>query len=645
MKSSLRLCSAVFSAAALAVAAAPASAQIAAAIGRPLPVSSDATGTVTVRVVNGDPSAPAGGLDVTLELAEGSPRVARTAADGRATFTAVPAGVQAMIKVPGKEEGSEQTSQPFTMPASGGVRLLMSTTGTFGGGGGGGGGGESAAPFAGGGGGGQPTLRQRSGGVIGNQGSPASSLTIRLSYDDPSDPAPPKDQAVHLISYSFDEKIALVTKQSDAEGRVTFDGLDVSGSTAYFAMTLLPRGDTFDRLVSGPLLPPGGAGLAMVLSAEKRTSTAPPVDDVFTLQRFEGSVPAGQVVVEAQGDPDLSAKIVLRDVADAKELASSTLVAPASAVESEGKPPEWPTATIDVSKQIPGQLVYAEALMGGQLYRSLPFQLVPDRGVRATLLVGPRVMMRFSLTSALDEDYFVFRGRFQLANNSWFPYKHSEDGLPFPLPVGATGAQVTEEDSSEISPVPGMGLRLLRPLPPGGKSFIAGWSMSAKSGEVRWDLELPFGTVQSGMEIMQPPGTTVELPPGVQGKTVSVAKGSFFVLPEISIRPNQRMVMTIRGLPSAPAWKLWVPRVVGVAVVLILLGGLLYAFAKRDAEGASDDADERAKSAKIDALMNELVALEGKTDEKSVARKSAVMAELEALWPTAEEPAGERASA
>lgn len=656
MKSTIRLFSApvvaaAFALGALALTAAPAAAQIAAAIGRPLPVSSDATGTVTVRVVNGDPSLPADGLDVTLQLANGSPRVARTAA-GRATFSAVPAGVEVMVSVPGKDGGSPHTSQPFTMPSSGGVRLLMSTTGTFGSGGGGsggGGGGEAAAgeaPFAGGrgGGGGQPSLRERSGGVIGNQGAPASSLTIRLSYDDPADPSPPKDHAVHLVSYSFDEKIALVSKQTDAEGRVTFDGLDVSGATAYFAMTLLPRGTTFDRLISGPILPPGSAGLAMVLSAEKRTSTAPGVDDLFTLQRFEGTAPAGQVIIEAQGDPDPNAKVVLRDVADAKELLSASLAAPAEA--TDGKSGEWPTATFDVSKQIPGQLVYAEAQMGGQLYRSLPFQLVPDRGARATLLVGPRVMMRFSLTSALDEDYFVFRGRFQLANNSWFPYKHSEDGLPFPLPTGATGAQVTEEDSAEISPVPGMGLRLLRPLPPGGKSFIAGWSMSAKSGEVHWDLELPFGTVQSGMEIMQPPGTTVELPPGVQGKTVSVAKGNFFVLPEISIRPNQRMVMTIRGLPSAPAWKLWLPRIVGGLVVLILLGGLVVAFRKRQGEGEDGEtAEQRARSAKIDALMNELVALEGKSDEKSLARKTAVMAELEALWPTAAPADAERASA
>jgi hypothetical protein len=612
----------------------PAHAQIAAAIGNPLPVSSDATGQVIVRVVNGDPSAPAAGLDVTLELGAG-PRVSRTAADGRATFTAVPAGAEAMIKIPGKD--GELASQPFTMPSSGGVRVLMSTTGSFGKGGGAEAGGAEAGGGAMGGGGAQPSLRQRSGNAIVASGSPATSLAIRLSYDDPEDPTPPKDQPVHLVSYSFDEKISLVTKNSNAEGRVTFDGLDVSGATAYFAMTLLPRGETFERLLSGPLMMPGGGGLAMVLSAEKRTSTAPGVDDLFTVQRFEGKVPAGQVVIEAQGEPELGAKITLRDVANGKELLASTLAAPPPG--ADGKAGEWPVATFDASKQIPGQLVYAEGQMRGQLYRSLPFQLVPDRGARASLLVGPRVMMRFSLTSALDEDYFVFRGRFQLANNSWFPYKHSDDGLPFPLPVGASGAQVTEEDAAEISPVPGMGLRLLRPLAPGGKTFIAGWSMSTKSGEVRWDLELPFGTTQSGMEIMQPSGVTVELPPGVEGRTVQVAKGSYFILPDISIRAKQRMVMTIRGLPSAPAWKLWMPRVVGGMVVMILIGGLVFAFRKGGAGGVlAEESADKASRAKIDALMDELVSLEGKRDDKATARRAEVMAQLEQLWPTGAAP-------
>ena len=51
-----------------------ATAQVADALGRPLPVSSDPAGQITVRIVDGDPSSPAAGLDVTL-VVNGTPRV------------------------------------------------------------------------------------------------------------------------------------------------------------------------------------------------------------------------------------------------------------------------------------------------------------------------------------------------------------------------------------------------------------------------------------------------------------------------------------------------------------------------------------------------------------------------------------------
>lgn len=629
--------------AALLGAPAPAAAQIAAAIGRPLPVGSDPAGTVTVRVSNSDRS-PAPGLDVTLEVGS-APRTSRTDAEGRATFAGVPAGAQAIVKI-STEKGGDHASQPFTMPASGGVRLMMSTTGTFAGAGGGaaeqGGAGEGGGPAMGG--GGQPSLRQRSGGVIANPGTPAATLAIRLSYDDPSDPSPPKDHPVYLVGYGPGEKIAVVHKNSDAEGRISFDGLDVSGATAYFAMTLLPRGQTFERLLAGPIVPPGGTGLAMVLSGEKRTSTAPGADDLFELLRQPGPVPAGQVVIELQGDPELGGKVALFDAETGTSLVEGTVAAPPA--EAPGTDPEkaqqWPLATIDATAVAAGKLVYAESTMRGQRFRSLPFQLVPDRGARANLLVGPRVMMRFSLTSEIGEDYFAFRGRFMLANNSWFPYKHSEDGLTMPLPKGFTGAQVTDEDAPDISPVPGEGLRILRPLPPGGKNFLAGWSMSTSGGKVNWDLALPWGSAGSGMEIMQMPGTTVELPPGVEGRTVSVAKGAFFVLPEISILPNQRMVMTIRGLPTPPLWKLWAPRIVGGVVIVILLGGVAFAFLRGGARGAREQSEaDKETLDRIDALMDELVALEGSPDE---ARRAEVMSQLEQLWPAAQ-PSDRKASA
>ncbi|MEZ4358624.1 MAG: hypothetical protein R3B48_00475 [Kofleriaceae bacterium] len=612
--------------------AAPAHAQIAAALGRPLPVGSDPAGTVTVRVVNGDASKPASGVDVTLSIND-EPRVARTDASGRATFSGLPAGAAAQVKVVG--ESGEQASQPFAIPDSGGVRLILSTTGALGGGGGG-----AATPTAGG----APPPRQRSGSIIANAGAPKDSLAIRLTYDDEADPTPPKDHPVYLVAYSADETISVATQRTNEQGRVTFGGLDVSGGTAYFAMTLLPRGDGYDRLLSRPVIPPGSVGLRMILSAEKRDSGAPAVDDLIELQRLQAATPpGGSVVVEVQGETNAATTVLLRDATSGAELLRAEAAAPAEA--AAGAPEASPLATFDASKLPAGQLVYAETERGGQRFRSLPFQLTPERGARAVLLTfSRRVLMQFNMTGDIEEDYLVFRAQLSLSNYSWFPYRAGPDGLLFPLPQGFTGAQVTEEESAEISPVPGKGLLLLRPLPPFGKSFLAGWSMRPGSNEVTFDLALPFGTVQSGFQLRQLPGMSFELPAGVTGKTVTAAQGTYFVLPEISVRPNERMVMTIRGLPSGPLWKLWAPRIIGGLVCAVLLLGLLVAFWPREGADAAAPAAKanEERRAKIETLMAELVELEARPND---ARRAEVMAELERLWPEqAAADAGERAT-
>lgn len=713
--------------AAVALAPTSAHAQVAAAIGTPLPVSSDPAGQITVRVVDGDPSVPAAGLEITLEVG-GTPRVARTDASGRVTFTQVPAGASALVKVPGKSE--EQASRPFSVPPSGGVRLLMSTTGGFAGQAPAGQAAAAGEPAAGG--AGMPSPRQRSGQPIAWPGSAPDTLAITLTYDDAADPSPPAKHGVYLVSYDVDEKVAVTRLETDDKGKVVFSGLDVSGATSYFAMTILPRGALFDRLLAGPVVLPGGdAGLAMTLSAEKRYSTAAALDDAATLQGLEGApAPSGQVIVDMQGAAEQSGAVKLYDAATGQELASGAVGpgapdasqvsapsmfqvrpdTPAGSVDvvvldPDGEPmadlevavmPEavylssnavgnvattktsaagpvrvanlpagklvavlrisgqklrsepfevaaqggvvgfqarwprvWPRAVLDVTAQPAGKVVYAQSEIGGKRYTSLPFQLAPDRGARASIVVMPRVMFNFSLTSVFEEDYFAFRGRLALRNSSWFPYRQDENGILLPLPRGFKGAQVSEEDARDVSPVPGQGLRFLRPLSSGVRSIVAGWSVPAAGGAVQWDLALPFGAFQSGMEIMQYPGMTVDLPPGVQGETAKVAKGAFFVLPNITILPNQRMVMTIRGLPAQAAWKTYGPRVVGVLVVVLLLGGIAVAMLGPKAAAAEDKSQEQARAAKIEALLEELVALDASETE----RKEALLAELEGLWP------------
>ncbi|MBC7978851.1 MAG: hypothetical protein H7138_28030, partial [Myxococcales bacterium] len=61
----------------VALTTAPATAQPAAALGKPLPSPDLAVGTISVRIVAGSMSSPVVGTDVTL-VVNGTPRVART---------------------------------------------------------------------------------------------------------------------------------------------------------------------------------------------------------------------------------------------------------------------------------------------------------------------------------------------------------------------------------------------------------------------------------------------------------------------------------------------------------------------------------------------------------------------------------------
>src|SRR5687768_14480859 len=76
----------------------PALAQMAGALGKPLPSPDLPVGTVSVRIVAGSTSSPVVGTDVTV-VVNNAPRVARTDAAGRAMFAGLPAGAPAIAKV------------------------------------------------------------------------------------------------------------------------------------------------------------------------------------------------------------------------------------------------------------------------------------------------------------------------------------------------------------------------------------------------------------------------------------------------------------------------------------------------------------------------------------------------------------------
>jgi hypothetical protein len=345
----------------VALAVAPAAAQMAAALGKPLPSPDLSVGTVSVRVVAGSASAPVVGTDVTLTV-NGKPRQARTDSAGRATFSGLPAGATVVAKA-ADEDKAEHASEEFAIPETGGMRVLISTKPWQGGAGG--------APFAGGA-GGMPNPRSMSGEPRGEQSDPPGMITVRVTYNDFKDS--PAGVPVAMVGYAADDSVSYQVQNTDGEGRVKFTELDRSGGTSYFAMALLPRNGAVDRLISTHVVLESQVGVRMVLSSEKRDSTAPPIDD-FAKVDAPIAMPAGKVLVVLEGIGDLNASVKLVDAATRKVLGEVRPEAAPDPSRVKAEPqftadPALPAGTLDV--QIVGGPGQTEEPLGDLAVRVIP---------------------------------------------------------------------------------------------------------------------------------------------------------------------------------------------------------------------------------------------------------------------------------
>jgi hypothetical protein len=697
------------------------------ALGKPLPDGSMAAGSVSVRVVAGSPASPVPGTEVTV-IVGNQPHVARTDASGRAVISNLPAGSTAKARIL-DAEGKEQFSDPFPIPSSGGVRVMLSTKPFTGMGGGGGG------PMQGGQGGqGMPEPRKMSGQPRQDRETPAQTYVARLTYNDLASSTPPVDVPVVLVGYAADNSVIVSRGKSDKAGRATFPDLDPSGSVAYFALANLPRGTGVDRLHSLPVQMDGKVGFRTILSGEKLDSGAQNIDQYVqqqsiktepgkvrvtlegmpapgsTIQLFDAEthqvvaqvpasqmegdpttvqggskfeaktdVPAGTVDVYVHGG--VAADAALGDIelrviaADAQSLEGADAVktdatgkarvtANPKLLES-GKQQrlvfkvlgrEFVSDPFDISKgggsaditakwapggrlqamfDVPykaGQVLYAETTQEGKLaglYRSLPFLLTEQSGIHVAIIVYPRLMMKFKMSALIEDQLFAVQGRFDIQNHSWIPYRAGPDGMIVPAPKGFKGGVVAEMNQNDVAIVPGEGFRIMKPLPPGsGLSFVGGFSLATTGGHVEWALDLPLGTVNSEMHIRETEGMRVELPQGVNGRTgVGRDGNNYFNVENITIGRGKSMVLAVHGLPQPAAWKIWMPRIVGGAVILIILGGLAFALFLRGGSKVPSSVNASKKA----ALLDELVELE-RTGGADSRRKEQLIAELEKLW-------------
>lgn len=99
------------------------------AAGMPLQDGTLAPGSLTVRIVQGDFTGNMSGIDVDLEVSGEGAKRAQTGADGRAAFAHLPIG--ASVTASATVNGERLQSEPFTMPADAGIRLLFVAAGEF----------------------------------------------------------------------------------------------------------------------------------------------------------------------------------------------------------------------------------------------------------------------------------------------------------------------------------------------------------------------------------------------------------------------------------------------------------------------------------------------------------------------------------
>lgn len=695
--------------------AAPAHAQMADALGKPLPKADLPTGTVTVRVVAGDLAKPAA-TDVRLRIDGGAEeKVGRTDGSGRATFSGLKPGAKVQAFTAGDQ--GDVSSEVFEVPAQGGAAVMLSTRPLAGGG-------PMTGPM-----GGMPEPRQMAGQPRAEQNDPAGALTVRLSYNDLARTEGIADRPVVVVKYHADDSIKAQVKRTDAAGRVTFEPLDTSGNAAYYALALLPRGGGHDRLMSLPIVPGEEVGMRVMLSGEKADSGKPPVDDLERFSR-QAELPAGQVVVAIAGEPPDQGEVELLDALTGEvvgkaplgrgralpssvdatfrepqlqdDLAAGTvqlavavvagnqrLGLPRSAVTVKGgtylssaltdadgnvtltgAPIGVPlVATVDVQGKTfasqpftlgsakgvlidvatrfellslveaafenvpasPEGAYLAQLRSGGQLYRSPPFQMAPERGVVAPIFVMPRIEATFQIDATFEDDFLAARGNFLLQNAAWAPYAGPSEGIRIPAPRGATGLVVADMDKQWVA-VDSSGFRLTRAVPPFGGDFRAAFSLPVEDGRVVWDMPLPLGARGSSLAILQTDAEMrVNLPAGVSARPIKQPNGTTWIaIQRIEIPPNQRMVFDVTGLPMRPAWYRVSRQIAGYAVLLLLAAGIAFGIYRRAAPATAPVTTKKQRKRRVEELLDRIATLD-KTGGDAAEREKLV-AELERLY-------------
>ena len=292
-----------------------------------------------------------------------------------------------------------------------------------------------------------------------------------------------------------------------------------------------------------------------------------------------------------------------------------------------------------VFKGVPptGDHVYvARANIRGQMFRSTPFQMMPDRGAGLGMFLYTKPLFAFRGQMDVDDDKLWFHLRIDLANVNKEPMRVPPEGLLIPLPQGFIAGEINQEmgNSARVSLDPGTGVRWRGPIPAGQKFFVVTFALPTEDGAATVDLPLPLGALQSQLAVTRVPGMQLSLPDGAVARERDMPNGKKMTFVEnITIDPGQRLVFGVSGLPQRPAWEWNAKLIIGLVVVAMLLWGIFGLFSHRDVTKASEDAAYEERQAKREKLFEELLSLErGPAGKKAEKKKVALRKELESLY-------------
>ncbi len=483
-------------------------------------------------------------------------------------------------------------------------------------------GGEAGQPAEGEGGEELPPMmrdpRQMSGIARGEQTDPPGRLTVRLvqgamkrsEFGDIRAEFPPGG-IVHLIDIDAKGKVRLISRPVDRGGRAVFDRLVANASRSYLALAVLPRPGAEDRLISRLVTMPPKVGMRMILAGEATDSQKPAIDDLINAQEQSTVTPppAGTVVIRLSGDTKNVREVELYKAGVDAPVAKTKVEVVADQSGQKGLQARF--SGIPAGADV---VYYARAAGQPRPFLTLPFQLTSTQGASMSLIVAPPVLFGFHGIAMLDDEQLYVQAQILLFNPSLVPYDPGPGGLRIPLAKGYSGASINE-DMSSGAPVPvkvdeDRGLVWRGPLPPGERSFVAGFGIPTSNGKATFEMPMPHGLFpgwRNQMVFDQVAGMRIQTPAGATQRT---AMGNdnrpHTVIENLQVNAGTPLKLLISGLPVHPAWQRWVRYGLG-ALVLGLFGWALWGVATRSRGGGGRQStleEEREE------LLNEVVRLE-----------------------------------